>query len=73
MNPHSAKLGAFGLERLGAHRRQERDEVGPIPVPGLSWPKGEPEEGERGVLVLRPAPTIFAIDDPRLVVDRLTR
>ena len=29
--------------------------------------EGVAEEGERGVLVLRPAPTVLAVDDPRLV------
>ena len=30
-------------------------------------PEGVPEEGERGVLVLFPAPTVLAVDDPRLL------
>ena len=30
-------------------------------------PEGVPEEGKRGVLVRCPAPTVLAVDDPRLV------
>ena len=66
MNPHSAELGALGLERLGTHCRQERDEVpAMLAALCLSWPKGEPEEGEGGVFVFTPAFPVLAIDDPR--------
>ena len=51
--PQFAEVGAFGLERLGADRWQERAEVRPgLAVDRLPWPEGVPEEGEQGVLVL---------------------
>ena len=67
VDPHRAELGAFGLERLGADRRQEAGEVPAVLAARPPCPEGVPEEGERGVLVLCPAPTVLAVDDPRLV------
>src|SRR5919198_2096898 len=67
MDPHRAEFGAFGLERLGADRRQKAGETPAVLGARPPWPEGVPEEGERGVLVLSPAPTVLAVDDPRLV------
>jgi hypothetical protein len=68
MNSHSAKLGAFGLERLGAHSGQETDEEPSVPAALCPpWSEGEPEKGKNGVLVVSPAPTILTIDDPRFI------
>jgi len=66
IDPHPAEFDAFGLERLGADRRQEPVED-PASCCAPPSPEGVPEEAERGVLVLFPAPTVLAVDDPRLL------
>ena len=67
VDPQLAEPVAFGFERLGTDRRQERGEAHPVLVARLPWPEGEPEEGEAGVLVLSPTVAVLAIDDLRLV------
>src|SRR5437764_14501592 len=66
MDPHPAEIDAFGRERLGTDRGQEPGEV-PALAARPPCPEGVPEEGKRGVLVLRPTLTVLAVDDPRLV------
>src|ERR1700683_1610589 len=66
MDPHLAKPGVLGFERLRTDRRQESGEV-PALAACPPCPEGVPEKGERDVLVLRPALTVLAIDDPRFV------
>src|SRR5947207_909135 len=66
MDPQLAEPGAFGLERLGADRRQEAGEV-PALAARPPCPEGVPKKGEGDVLVLRPALTVLAIDDPRFI------
>lgn len=67
MDAHGARVGAFGLEHLGAHRREERDELLPVPPPLRACREPIPEEAEAGVRLAAPAPGVLAIDDPRLV------
>ena len=68
MDPHGTESGAFGLERLGTHGGQKTNEEASVPaIFRPPWPEGEPEKGERSVLMLSPAPTILTIDDPRFI------
>src|SRR3984893_2468018 len=67
VDPQSAEPGASGLERLGTDRGQEAGEVPAVLAACPPCPEGVPEKGERGVLVRRPAPTVLAVDDPRLL------
>src|SRR5450432_3444933 len=66
MDPQFAEPGVLGFERLGTDRGQEAGEVLALAA-RPPCPEGVPEKGERDVLVLAPALTVLAIDDPRFV------